>query len=60
LIPLYLLGGLVALLALRHYPGDLAYVVAHARAKRLAGEMPDQEQPDVEVPDQPGPDTPPD
>ena len=50
LIPLYLIGGLLSLLALRYYPGDLAYVVAHARAKRIAGEMPDQEQPDVEVP----------
>jgi MFS family permease len=42
LVPLYLIGGLFALLALRYYPGDLAFVVAHARAKRLAGEMPDQ------------------
>jgi hypothetical protein len=41
-VPLYLIGGLFALLALRYYPGDLAFVVAHARAKRLAGEMPDQ------------------
>ena len=42
MIPLYLLGGLLALVALRYYPGDLAFVVAHARAKRIAGEMPDQ------------------
>jgi ABC-type branched-subunit amino acid transport system ATPase component/MFS family permease len=42
MIPLYLLGGLLSLFALRYYPGDLAFVVAHARAKRIAGEMPDQ------------------
>jgi ABC-type branched-subunit amino acid transport system ATPase component/MFS family permease len=46
MIPLYLLGGLLALFALRYYTGDLAFVVAHARAKRLAGEMPDQQEPD--------------
>ncbi len=40
--PLYLVGGLLALFALRFYPGDLAFVVAHARAKRIAGAMPDQ------------------
>jgi MFS family permease len=30
--PLYALGGLIMLLALRHYPRDIAYVVAHARS----------------------------
>jgi MFS family permease len=44
MVPLYLAGGLLALMALRYYPGDLAYVVAHARAKRIAGEMPDQSE----------------
>jgi MFS family permease len=42
LVPVYVIGGAVALIGLRHYPTDLAYVVAHARAKRIAGEMPDQ------------------
>ncbi|MFL6238840.1 MAG: MFS transporter [Actinomycetes bacterium] len=66
MVPLYLIGGLLSLFALRYYPGDLAFVVAHARAKRLSGEMPDQEEPDVEVPvdpdipEQPGPGAPPD
>jgi MFS family permease len=31
--PLYALGGLIMLLALRHYPRDIAYVVANARAR---------------------------
>ena len=44
MVPLYLIGRLLALAALRFYPGDLAFVVAHARAKRIAGEMPDQQE----------------
>ena len=31
--PLYALGGLIMLLAVRHYPRDIAYVVANARAR---------------------------
>jgi MFS family permease len=31
--PLYALGGLIMLAAVRHYPRDIAYVVAHARAR---------------------------
>jgi MFS family permease len=31
--PLYALGGLIMLAAVRHYPRDISYVVAHARAK---------------------------
>src|SRR5262249_14388076 len=31
--PLYALGGLIMLLAVRYYPRDIAYVVAHARAR---------------------------
>jgi MFS family permease len=31
--PLYALGGLIMLAAVRHYPRDIAYVVANARAQ---------------------------
>jgi MFS family permease len=31
--PLYALGGLIMLLGVRYYPRDIAYVVAHARAR---------------------------
>jgi MFS family permease len=31
--PLYALGGLIMLLAVRHYPRDISYVVANARAR---------------------------
>jgi MFS family permease len=48
MVPLYLIGGLLSLFALRYYPGDLAFVVAHARAKRIAGEMPDQLDPSLD------------
>ncbi len=34
--PLYALGGLIMFAALRHYPRDIAYVVAHARAQSAA------------------------
>jgi MFS family permease len=42
MIPLYVAGGLLAFRALRYYPGDLAYVVAHARERHAAtlGENP--------------------
>jgi hypothetical protein len=30
--PLYAVGGVIMFGALRHYPRDIAYVVAHARA----------------------------
>jgi len=60
--PLYALGGLIMLLALRHYPRDIAYVVANARARSAedaaaAGQpaAPDGfangQSPDVAVPD---------
>jgi MFS family permease len=34
--PLYALGGLIMLAAVRHYPRDISYVVAHARARSAA------------------------
>jgi MFS family permease len=34
--PLYALGGLIMFAAVRHYPRDIAYVVAHARAQSAA------------------------
>ncbi|HEY2576415.1 MAG TPA: MFS transporter [Streptosporangiaceae bacterium] len=34
--PLYGLGGLIMLAAVRHYPRDISYVVAHARARSAA------------------------
>ena len=36
MIPLYVVGALLAFRALRYYPGDLAYVVAHARERSAA------------------------
>jgi MFS family permease len=36
MVPLYLAGGILAFRALRYYPGDLAYVVAHARERYAA------------------------
>ncbi len=34
--PLYALGGLIMLAAVRHYPRDISYVVAYARARSAA------------------------
>lgn len=39
--PLYALGGLIMLLAVRTYPHDIAYVVAHARARSTPAGGPD-------------------
>ncbi|HEX4062683.1 MAG TPA: MFS transporter [Streptosporangiaceae bacterium] len=57
--PLYALGGLIMLAAVRHYPRDIAYVVANARAK-LNGKLNQNPVPDLEpVPDSgPDPDAP--
>jgi len=41
--PLYALGGLIMLAALRHYPRDISYVVANARAKMNGKAGPGQE-----------------
>jgi MFS family permease len=35
--PLYALGGLIMLAAVRHYPRDISYVVAYARARANGG-----------------------
>jgi MFS family permease len=51
--PLYALGGLIMLLAVRTYPHDIAYVVANARA-RLNGQLNREKGPDQ--PSQAGPD----
>lgn len=43
--PLYALGGLIMLAGVRHYPRDIAYVVAHARARANGRQpSPDGEQ----------------
>jgi MFS family permease len=39
--PLYALGGLIMLAALRHYPRDISYVVANARAKMNGQRQPE-------------------
>jgi MFS family permease len=62
--PLYALGGLIMFAAVRHYPRDISYVVAHARARSVAngGWQPDpvaNGQPDPQ-PDDPQPDPQPD
>jgi MFS family permease len=43
--PLYALGGLIMLAALRHYPRDISYVVAYARAKVHADSLRDSAVP---------------
>jgi MFS family permease len=56
--PLYALGGLIMFAAVRHYPRDIAYVVAHARsaARQSANGHPDAAPagPDGRGPDAPG------
>ncbi len=48
--PLYALGGLIMLLALRHYPSDIAYVVAYAGARSTAdGPSANGQSPDVTI-----------